>query len=296
MRTVIALASVAAVVAGAGAAHATFPGRNGKVACIEGQSLYTAWPDGSARQLVFGRRVVQAAWSSDGRRLAFTSTRDGDPEIYVIGADGRGLPRLTNNQVSDDSPTWSPDGTEVAFARSGRGVYGVYATSVDGRRTRRILRRRSWVGVPRWSPDGTLLAVTAHDSHSGLIPHVELLPLGGSARRCRTDTQLVGLAWLPDGGRFVARGYKSGLEAFVGSDCAAARYPERVFSVWAPDGTQALTDLAAVDWQPICTLEGTGRADRLTGTERDDVICGFAGADTIDGGGGHDVIYGGRRA
>lgn len=50
------------------------------------------------------------AWSPDGRHIAFTSDRDGNNEIYVIGADGSGRTRLTRNQASDVFPAWSPDG------------------------------------------------------------------------------------------------------------------------------------------------------------------------------------------
>jgi Tol biopolymer transport system component len=33
-------------------------------------------------------RDFAPAWSPDGRKIAFASTRDGNPEIYVMNADG----------------------------------------------------------------------------------------------------------------------------------------------------------------------------------------------------------------
>src|SRR6267378_4222737 len=48
-------------------------------------------------------------------KIAFTSDRDGNREIYVMNPDGTNQVRLTNNQVVDDHPTWSPDGTKIAF-------------------------------------------------------------------------------------------------------------------------------------------------------------------------------------
>ena len=40
-------------------------------------------------------RFGDRAWSPDGKKIAFVSARDGGSEIYVIGADGLGLERLT---------------------------------------------------------------------------------------------------------------------------------------------------------------------------------------------------------
>jgi Tol biopolymer transport system component len=48
------------------------------------------------------------AWSRDDRKIAFTRSRDGNSEIYVMNADGTGQTRLTNHPAGDSDPTWSP--------------------------------------------------------------------------------------------------------------------------------------------------------------------------------------------
>jgi Tol biopolymer transport system component len=58
-----------------------------------------------------------AAWSPDGRKMAFVSDRDGNGEIYVMNADGSAQRRLTRNPASDGPPVWSPDGRRIAFVR-----------------------------------------------------------------------------------------------------------------------------------------------------------------------------------
>jgi TolB protein len=91
------------------------------------------------------------AWSPDGTRIAFTSTRDGNPEIYIANRDGSGVRRLTNNPGIDTSPTWSPSGTQLAFVSDRSGSPQIYTMGVDGlglaRRT-----SESYCDRPTWSP------------------------------------------------------------------------------------------------------------------------------------------------
>lgn len=45
-------------------------------------------------------------WAPDGLRIAFTSDRDGDDEIYMMDATGTGVVRLTNTVGSDVLDSW----------------------------------------------------------------------------------------------------------------------------------------------------------------------------------------------
>jgi len=62
---------------------------------------------GAVRELSDGRgRDGSPAWSPDGKYLAFTSDRDGDPELYLMRADGSGVTRLTRAPGADWLPRW----------------------------------------------------------------------------------------------------------------------------------------------------------------------------------------------
>ena len=46
------------------------------------------------------------SWSPNSERIAFTSEREGNAEIYVMDADGDNLQKLTNNPHGGSSPAW----------------------------------------------------------------------------------------------------------------------------------------------------------------------------------------------
>ena len=61
-------------------------------------------------------RSQNPAWSPDGTRIAFESTRSSNSEIWVMKADGTGEPvNVSNHESWDSAPAWSPDGTQISF-------------------------------------------------------------------------------------------------------------------------------------------------------------------------------------
>jgi Tol biopolymer transport system component len=72
---------------------------------------------------------ADAAWSPDGKLLAFTSRRSGNQDIYIMGADGRGLRRVTTRASAELDPTWSPDGSQLDFVSDRTGPYNIFRIS-----------------------------------------------------------------------------------------------------------------------------------------------------------------------
>jgi TolB protein len=73
-----------------------------------------------------------------GSQIAFMSNREGTWEIYIMGIDGTGVRRLTNNAANDGLPTWSPDGKTLAFVSNQGGPWAVWAMSPNGSNRRKL--------------------------------------------------------------------------------------------------------------------------------------------------------------
>lgn len=104
----------------------------------------------------------QAAWAGtfpgENGKIAFTSNRDGNAEIYVMNPDGTGQTRLTNNAASDFEPSWSPDGTKIIFTSERDGNREIYVMNADGSAQTRLTNNPTEDASPSWSPDGTKIA------------------------------------------------------------------------------------------------------------------------------------------
>ena len=77
--------------------------------------------------------------SPDGGTIAFTSTRDGDIEIYLMDADGSNERRLTNGIGASMQPAFSPDSDVLAFVSDRSDTFQIYLIHLDRPLTQRDL-------------------------------------------------------------------------------------------------------------------------------------------------------------
>ena len=101
-------------------------------------------------------------------QIAFVSHRDGNPEIYVMDADGGNPRNLTNNRDKDYSPSWSPDGKRIVFMSNrdghlrddipGISTYEIYVMDADGGNPQNLTNDPRDDRNPSWSPDGKRIA------------------------------------------------------------------------------------------------------------------------------------------
>jgi TolB protein len=112
-----------------------------------------SFPAGAA-----GGANFSPAWSSDGGKLAFSSSRSGDPEIWVCDAGGGNLHKLTSFRGPDVAPTWNPKtNSQIAWVSGRTGLPQIYTMDQDGGNIQRITDG-GYATSPSWSPNGQILA------------------------------------------------------------------------------------------------------------------------------------------
>lgn len=137
-------------------------------------------------------------------KIAFTSNRDGNLEIYIMDSRGTTQTRLTNNTVLDAHPALSPDGQKIAFLREKpSGGHAIYIMNIDGTVITEVTSV-NYTNPPAfpygygwkitWSPDGGSLAFNDDIN-------IFIVKTDGTDRRLLTNG--VGPDWSPDGSKIL---------------------------------------------------------------------------------------------
>jgi len=124
--------------------------------------VYTAALDGTALvPLTNAGSNRLPRWSPDGKRVVFTSTRDGSGgwKIYQMNADGSSQTRLSplDSTINDIFPSYSADGTQIVFPGwdATASQYAICTMSTDGNNRKSVIAPAAIPVTPAFSPDGT---------------------------------------------------------------------------------------------------------------------------------------------
>ena len=140
-----------------------------------------------------GAAHIESPW-----KIAFTSNRQGDSEIYAMNANGTGVRRLTHSPKFDGAGPWSPDGNKMLFY-SQRAGGETWVMNADGSGQRRLTPVSSWNAPGGWSPDGRKILFTSNrDGNNELY----VMNADGSGQRILSaapSSDETAADWSPDG-------------------------------------------------------------------------------------------------
>ena len=265
-----------------------FAGTNGKIVFYSDR-----FPDGGMLTMSLGDPTTQtlspegseAEWSPDGSKIVFDSNVDGNPEIYVMNADGTGRTRLTNNAAVDAYPSWSPDGSKIAFTSERAGGGHIYVMNADGTN---VVALTSNLGGnnfgPSWSPTGSKIAFsTARD---GNLEIYVMNPDGTNPINLTNDARRdYDPSWSPDGSKilFTREGINQGDRADIyvmnasgsGQTNLTNTATSNEFSAaWSPDGSRILFSTDRTGNYEIFVMwsDGSGVPQNLTNNPATDVL------------------------
>jgi Tol biopolymer transport system component len=138
-----------------------------KLAYSKGRNVANAWsvpirPDrvatwADARQVTFDQAFVESLdLSPDGQTLAVSSDRNGNPDLWLMPADGGEMRAVTTDPTPDWGPSWSPDGKQMAFYAYRSGNRDVWVLPLDGGPARQLTHDPAGYDaamVPGWPRD-----------------------------------------------------------------------------------------------------------------------------------------------
>jgi len=160
---------------------------------------------------------ISPAWSSDGSKLAFSSSmHQGSSNIFLADASGAGSRRLTTGQT-DVSPVFNPKTNgQIAFVSGRTGLPQIYITDADGSNVQRITDQ-GYAVSPSWSPNGLLLAFAWNRNYGpGIVGGWDIYIMEIASRQIVQLTHDSGRndfpSWSPDGRHVVFQSSRGGTE------------------------------------------------------------------------------------
>jgi len=197
------------------------------------------WSD--TQQLTFDEAYLEFAdVSPDRTRLVLSSDRAGNPDLWLMPADGGELQQLTTDPTPDWAPTFSPDGSRIAFYAYRSGNRDLWVMPASGGQAKQITRNPAQDFQPSWSPDGNSLAFpSVRDGNMD----VYTISVDGSGEKRLTDDPSADFAPAisPDGAWIVFWSFRDGVGAVwrmprEGGEPVRLAPSDLVYPIWSRDG------------------------------------------------------------
>jgi TolB protein len=165
-------------------------------ALYQGYDIFTANPDGTdlKRLTTTPGYDAEATISNDGKKIVFTSVRNGDLDIYSMDANGKHVKQLTHELGYDGGPFYSPDGKWIIYRayhpKSEKEIseykellqqnlirptsLEIWIMKADGSGKRQITNLGAASFAPSFFPDGKRIIFSSNQGSTGGMGNFEL--------------------------------------------------------------------------------------------------------------------------
>ena len=248
---------------------------NTKVAFIikrkSGSDIYSMNYDASGMNNLTGHQsiVTSPRWSPDGQYLAFTSYKNGRPQVYLRNLKTGSERTVASFEGLNLCGSFSPDSRKLLLTLSKDGNEDIYVLDISTMQIKRLTNSYSIDVSPTWSPDGQKIAFVSNRSGS---PQIFVMNADGSGERRITfhGKYNTSPSWSPRGGKIAYEGLAGGrYQIFtvdegggsvmqMTSDNADNEYPS-----WSPSGRQIVFSSRQGGRSRICIINANGMKTRV---------------------------------
>ncbi|MFH0759918.1 MAG: SBBP repeat-containing protein [Bacteroidota bacterium] len=217
-------------------------------------------------------------------RIVFSSSRDGNSEIYSMLEDGSEAVRLTDNTFPDGEPCLSPDGSKIVFTSERDQNTEIYLMNADGSGQIRLTNNPADDIDPVFSPNGQMIAFIRYSQGQSSIMKIND---DGTNEISITQyaSEIKGLDWSPDGLQIVfASSHLGNYDIHVvttdGSNADQLTFTaeNEQYPRWSLGGTQLLyysffTGNEEKSTIQLINADGSGYQALTDGSARDELPC-----------------------
>ncbi len=235
------------------------------------KEIYTIAFDGSSltRVTSFNSLTLSPRWSADGRFLAFTSYKDGNPDLYVRDMETGSTKKLVPSTGVNIPGSWSKNGDRLLATLTRGGNPDIYDITVKNSVMQRLTRDYSIDVSPVRSFDEKYIAFVSNRNGS---PQIYIMDADGSNVRLLTHqgNYNTSPAWSPKEGKIAYEGSVNGRFQIFTMDSAGGEPRQLTFDAmdhespaWSPDGRYLAYSVSGYGRSRIEIMNADGKNIRV---------------------------------